>query len=432
MSDWPTTRLRYVADLNPAVRADLLADQDQEVSFIPMEAIGEDGTLSLERTRKVSDVRNGYSYFEDGDVVFAKVTPCFENGKGGLVRCLQRGAGFGTTEVTVLRGKGATNPRFLNYVVQGTEFRQKGAGAMTGAGGLKRVPDDFTRDFRTPWPKAEEQERIATFLDEQTARIDALIAEKERLIAALDAATHELLHDAVTKGIRRVPLSNSGRTWIGKVPSHWPSPYIRFVARLESGHTPSRQVPAYWESCTIPWFGLADVWQIRDGKAEVVCDTAERISELGLANSSARLLPAGTVILSRTASVGFSAIMGVPMATTQDFVNWVCGPKVLPEYLLYVLRSMRSEFERLKFGSTHTTIYMPDVAKLAMPLPPLEEQKEIVVFARERKRRMEELREVAASATNRLREYRSSLISAAVTGQLDIDAYETSSAVEAA
>lgn len=171
---WPTRRLRYVAELNPAVRPDLVAAQETEVTFLPMDAIGEDGSLNLERVRPVAEVRNGYSYFEDGDVAFAKVTPCFENGKGALMRDLQFGAGFGTTELTVLRPKEGTCAGFLHYVLQSEEFRQNGAGAMTGAGGLKRVPDDFTRDFETPWPPHGEQERIANFLDEQTKRIDAL------------------------------------------------------------------------------------------------------------------------------------------------------------------------------------------------------------------------------------------------------------------
>jgi type I restriction modification DNA specificity protein len=156
---------------------------------------------------------------------------------------------------------------------------------------------------------------------------------------------------------------DSGVPWLGEIPAHWEVRKTKFAAALRSGHTPSRQHPEYWEDCTIPWFGLADVWQIRDGQKEYVTDTAEKISALGLANSSARLLPKGTVILSRTASVGFSAILGVDMATTQDFVNWVCGPTLRPEYLLYVFRSMQPEFRGLTMGSTHQTIYMPDVAR---------------------------------------------------------------------
>ena len=163
---------------------------------------------------------------------------------------------------------------------------------------------------------------------------------------------------------------DSGVAWLGNVPVHWTAGPIRFFARLESGHTPSRQHPEYWENCTIPWFSLADVAQLRSGRVKYVHDTKETISELGLANSSARLLPAGTVMLSRTASVGFSAIMGRDMATTQDFANWVCGPKLKPEFLLACLHAMSSEFRRLMMGSTHQTIYMPDIAKLAVSVPP--------------------------------------------------------------
>ena len=81
---------------------------------------------------------------------------------------------------------------------------------------------------------------------------------------------------------------------------------------------------------------LADVWQIREGRVDVIRETAEKVSPLGIANSAARVLPAGTVIVSRTASVGFSALIAEPMATTQDFVNWICGPRLRPKYLLYV------------------------------------------------------------------------------------------------
>jgi type I restriction enzyme S subunit len=151
-----------------------------------------------------------------------------------------------------------------------------------------------------------------------------------------------------------------------------------------------------------------------------VSETAEKISELGLANSAARLLPKGTVILSRTASVGFSAIMGTDMATTQDFVNWVCGPTLRAEYLLYVFRSMENEFQRLTMGSTHQTIYMPDVGRFSSPIPPLPEQDKIVAFIRKEASRIDELATKVHRAIDRLNELRTSLISAAVTGRIDV------------
>ena len=213
---------------------------------------------------------------------------------------------------------------------------------------------------------------------------------------------------------------DSGVEWLGQIPAHWDVKRTKFAAKLRTGHTPSRQHPEYWENCTIPWFGLADVWQIRDGRKEYVTETVEKISELGLANSAAELLPKGTVIVSRTASVGFSAIMGTDMATTQDFVNWICGPSLRPEYLLYVFRAMKDEFRRLTMGSTHQTIYMPDVGKFWTPLPPVSEQDRIVGYIRNHAGKLDVLTGKIQEVINRLKEMRTALISSAVTGKIDV------------
>jgi type I restriction enzyme S subunit len=218
-------------------------------------------------------------------------------------------------------------------------------------------------------------------------------------------------------------MKDSGIEWLGSTPVHWDAGVIRRAAKLESGHTPSRQHPEYWEDCSIPWFTLADIWQVRPGIREYVSETSECVSEVGIAHSSARLLPAGTVLLSRTASVGFSAIAKVPLATSQDFANWVCGDALLPAYLLYVFRSMRGELMRLTMGSTHKTIYMPIIAKLAGPLPSTEEQGRIVEHIRRETRALDALSLRIGRAIERLSEYRSALITAAVTGQIDVRTY---------
>lgn len=219
---------------------------------------------------------------------------------------------------------------------------------------------------------------------------------------------------AVAMSVRRFKrypaYKDSGVEWLGEIPAHWEVKRTKFAARLRSGHTPSRQNPEYWVDCTIPWFGLADVWQIRDGQVDYVHETAEKISELGLANSAARLLPKGTVMLSRTASVGFAGIMGVDMATTQDFVNWVCGPTIRPEYLLLVFRSMKQEFRRLTMGSTHQTIYMPDVAKFSTPAPRVGEQDQIVAFVRRKTERIDALIAKKVQLATLLHEQRSALV----------------------
>jgi len=418
---WTVERLKFVAKLNPSPLEVRDLAPDTEVSFVPMEAVGERGGLDLARTIQIADASSGYSYFRDGDVIVAKITPCFENQKGALAVGLHNGIGFGTTELHVLRPKARMDGRFLFYLTLGHGFRSFGAANMYGAGGQQRVSGDFVETWQQPIPPVSEQRRIAEFLDRKTARIDALVADEENLGDLLFEERSALISRAVRKGLDPTsPMKASHVQWLGDIPANWRTSRIKFVARLRSGHTPSRQHPEYWENCTIPWFGLADVWQIRDGRTEYVRETAERVSELGLANSAARLLPMGTVLLSRTASVGFSAIAGVDMATTQDFANWVCGPDLRPEYLLYVLRSMQGEFQRMTMGSTHQTIYMPDVGRLVTPIPPLEEQDRIVAFVRSNTTRIDTLIARVEAAALRLTELRTALISAAVTGQIDV------------
>ncbi len=314
----------------------------------------------------------------------------------------------------------AQDPRYLFYT-----FRFAADRGVFEANGnpntILHLTGQQLRAYRFPNPPLAEQRQISAFLDRETAKIDALVAEQERLIALLKEKRQAVISHAVTKGLNPdAPMKDSGVAWIGQVPNEWVVVPLRSVARLESGHTPSRQRPDWWVDCTIPWFSLSDVWQIREGKADVVFETSEKVSELGLANSSARLLPAGTVMLSRTASVGFSAIMGVPMATTQDFANWICGPRLLPHYLLHVFRAMVPEFGRLKMGSTHNTIYMPDIAAFRCPLPSIDEQYEIVAALKRWTEELDRLLIETEQALQLLAERRSSLITAAVTGQIDV------------
>jgi type I restriction enzyme, S subunit len=160
---------------------------------------------------------------------------------------------------------------------------------------------------------------------------------------------------------------------------------------MRTGHTPSRSNPEYWDNTTIPWFTLADVWQLRDGQQTYLGDTANLISELGLDNSAAELLPAGTVVLSRTASVGFSGIMPTPMATSQDFWNWVCGPELLPEYLNYQFKAIAPKLRAFSMGSTHQTIYQKDAASIDVLVPPGDVQREIVDFLDRETAKIDEL-----------------------------------------
>jgi type I restriction enzyme S subunit len=156
-------------------------------------------------------------------------------------------------------------------------------------------------------------------------------------------------------------------------PNGWAWMSLTDVARLESGHTPSRNHPEYWNG-DIPWIGIRDA---TENHGRIIYDTQQHTNELGIANSSARLLPANTVCLSRTASVGFVVVMGCPMATSQDFVNWVCSDKIDHTFLKYVLISEKEAFLRFASGTTHQTVYYPEVKAFYICLPPKPTQKAI-------------------------------------------------------
>jgi len=241
--------------------------------------------------------------------------------------------------LAILRPLPHVDGRFLVYALKS---RPLAAQTEVAASGVTRfaLSTGALADLTLPVPGRAEQLAIADFLDRETAKIDALVAKKQRLVGLLQEKRTALISHAVTKGLDPdVPMKDSGIEWLGAIPAHWDAGVLRRAARLESGHTPSRQHPEYWEDCSVPWFTLADIWQVRPGIQEYVSETNECVSEVGLAHSSARLLQAGTVLLSRTASVGFSAIAERPMATSQDFANWVCGDALLPEYLLYVYQA---------------------------------------------------------------------------------------------
>jgi type I restriction enzyme S subunit len=264
------------------------------------------------------------------------------------------------------------------------------------------LSSDSLAGFRVFCPPLQAQRDISDVLDTETARIDALIEKKLQMI--------DLLVE------RRITITAAGVT-----NATWPRVKLSLVARLGSGHTPSRDRPDWWENPTIPWITTGDVHQMRGDRIEFIEETKFSISELGLANSAAELHPIGTVVLSRTASVGFSAIMARPMATSQDFATWTCGQRLRPRFLLLCLRAMRSELlGRLAMGSTHKTIYMPDIEAIRVPLPAVKEQDRIIDQIWERLRPIDGTVAAIDRQISLLREHRHALITAAVTGQLHV------------
>lgn len=197
---WETCKLKHIATFNPS-RSESTSRllTDAMVSFVPMECMTTDGKLENVETRRASELWEGYTYFRQGDVVMAKITPCFENGKGGLIEGLATEIGFGTTEFIVLRPiVRRVRPAFMAKLLSLRTFRTLGAEAMTGAAGQQRVPLDFVKNFRIPLPPLEEQDLILGALNAATLEQDLAIGNAKAEIALIREYRDRLIADAVT------------------------------------------------------------------------------------------------------------------------------------------------------------------------------------------------------------------------------------------
>jgi type I restriction enzyme S subunit len=244
-----------------------------------------------------------------------------------------------------------------------------------GPGQLPRVRLDEIARVELDLPSLTEQKRVAGALRQRLAA-----TERMRAAAAVQLAGANRLVDAELRQAFHGVCPLAAGAARDAAPDGWTWHLLTNLARLESGHTPSRRHPEWWGG-DIPWLALPD---IRELDCQVADKTTETTNEQGVANSSARVLPAGTVVLSRTASVGFVAMMGRPMATSQDFVNWVCGPDLDPSFLMYLLRASRDYIRQLSSGAIHKTVYVPTVKAFAVCVPQLTEQKRIASKVRSR------------------------------------------------
>jgi type I restriction enzyme S subunit len=198
------------------------------------------------------------------------------------------------------------------------------------------------------------------------------------------------------------------------LPAGWAWGRLSELAELGTGHTPSRKHPEYWGG-DVPWIGIRDAGEHHGG---VIEETAQRITELGLENSSARLLPKETVCLSRTASVGYVVKMGREMATSQDIVTWSCGDALDPNFLVKALLAEGDDIRRFGEGSTHTTIYFPEVKAFHVSLPPLPEQRRIVSKIDRLSAKSKRARDDLDRVPQLVEKYKQAVLAAAFRGEL--------------
>ena len=261
---------------------------------------------------------------------------------------------------------GRTDAKFLYWWLRTNRayLESLGNGAT-----FKEVSKTIVSRIEIPLPPLAEQRRIAEVLD----RAEALRAKRRAALAQLDSLTQSLFLDLFGERLDAPAVDMNPKR--AHVPNGCSWELLTDVARLATGHTPDRERSDYWDG-DIPWISLTDIRSLDGTEAT---STLQNVTPLGIENSSSVLLPKGSVCFSRTASVGFVTVMGREMATSQDFMNWVCGPKLDPTYLMWALISSRLRLLALSSGSTHRTIYMRVVEQFRVLVPPIPMQRE---FAR--------------------------------------------------
>ncbi|SJM64302.1 Type I restriction-modification system, specificity subunit S [Corynebacterium glutamicum] len=397
---WPMKRLRYLATFNPSVPASVRADAEGSYPLLPMDSINEFTETGAPEVRPVGDLLNGYSYLEPTDVAYAKVTPCFENGKG-LIGSVLGGPTFATTEITVLRPHTSANQRFLGYLLQSSAFRHEAIASMTGAGGLKRVSEVAMRDLRVPAPPFEEQKLIADYLDRETAEIDAFIMELDRFMSL----TEERRNAARSKFFS---------------PSHAENLLpIKRVARLAGG----AGFPPAYQGITdeeLPFYKVASLNSAEEGKLTYASDSISRSTARSL---GAEVLPAGSVVMAKIGAALFlrrNALLTKPGCIDNNMLGLIPASLVDGRYLQEVLLTL--DLTPIANPGAVPSLNMRWFREIKIEVPSLEVQNEVLARFSELDSAARLALTDAAKAKELAQERRSALISAAVTGQIDVAA----------
>ena len=342
----------------------------REVAFVPMDQIPiADLGFSSFTMKDTGSISSG-TYFEEGDLLLSKITPCFENGKQGIVRSIPNGFGFATTEVIPIKARdGVTHLPFVAFYLLHQEVRMLLAASMEGATGRQRLPKDVLAEWPVPIPPLGEQRAMAGLLEsiQLAARHNW---QSRRGIGELRVATMaRLFHE----GLRGEPLKESA---IGLIPESWDVKSLIEVTDPVSGGTPSKQRLDWWEGST-PWASPKDMKKLR------LSDTQDHITE-DAAQQGSRLVPAGTIfivirgmILAKDVPV---AIADVPMAFNQDMKALVPTGAIDPDFLLHALCARKSALVQEIGTSAHGTRRMgsASIEQLLVPAPKdKSEQKEI-------------------------------------------------------
>jgi type I restriction enzyme S subunit len=426
--------LQDAVELNPRPERGSLSD-DLEVSFIPMAAVeAATGRLDPSTVRKYGDVKKGYTYFREGDVLFAKITPCMENGKVAVARGLRNSTGCGSTEFHVLRPRPGVDSQYVYHFVSSAHLRAQAARHMTGAVGQKRVPASFLEQSQLPLPELAEQRRIVAEIEQQFSRVDDAVANLKRVKANLKRYKAAVLKAAV--GGRLAPTEaelagREGRTYetgaqllkrildtrreidirsgnraapiavddsnLPKLPDGWCWASIGQLCGVVRGGSPRPAGDPRYFGGPIPWI---TVGPITADEADYLRRVPEGLTEEGKERS--RYIEPHTLLLTNSgATLGVPKISLIGGCINDGVAALLDVDYPLKLYLLHFLRTKTNSMRRINQGAAQPNLNTTIIRSIEVPLPPIHEQDRII---KELERRFSVIRKVEAQvAANLLR-----------------------------
>lgn len=404
--DWNITTIKYACVFSPKCSKIVGLGIENEITYTPMEYIK--NGYYIQNTKIIADIPSSLTMYEEGDIVMAKVTPCFENGNIARMDNLVNGVGVGSSELYVFRTK-KYNRDYLFYLLQNYIFKDCAASTMIGTGGLKRVSSHFIKNSKQPFPPLSEQKAIAEFLDKKCGEVDALIADIQQEIETLEQYKRSVITESVTKGLdSSVPMKDSGIQWIGNMPANWKCIRGKYILKY-------LQKPVKKDDGVITCF--------RDG--EVTLRSNRREDGFAMADKEIGYQGVDIGDLVVHGMDGFAGAIGISdsQGKASPVLN-VLGTKQNKRYIMYYLRSMAYSdvFMALSTGIRVRScdLRWNKLAELWYPIPPLKEQEKIVTYIDETIQKANEIIADKQLQIETLESYKKSLIYEYVTGKKEI------------
>ena len=415
---WGIVELKRLTKFNPQRREEL--DKETLVGYAPMDKVRSDMLTPL--SIQIKNLTTGLTYFEEGDVVMAKVTPCFENGNVAIVPKMVHYCGYGSSELFVYRcNEEKLEPRILLYYLLSAGFVNAGVSSMTGTGGLKRVSPTFARNVRIPLAPLAEQRAIVSYLDGKVGQIDTYIAKQTQQIELLKELKQAVIANAVTKGIandnnHHTKLKQSGISWVGDIPEHWE------VKRLGLFFTENKTINSCMQCTEAYKFNYGTlIRKDEDIDPNELKDTY---------NKYTILKPRDIVINGLNLNYDFVS-QRVALATSTGIITSayiVLSPRtrVHELFFYYLLKSMDGMklFHGMGTG-IRLTLSFKDLKYQLLPIPPLSEQRAIVSYIEAQTANIDKLIDAYQQQVERIKEYKQRLISDAVTGKINVTGKQT-------